>query len=92
MTSEDMARVTRRWRSPEYDADGKHWTARLQERLTPREQCGGLESAVYGPDACARETHRQDRLWAEFPLYAGDLKAARERLRFLAGGPGGDVT
>jgi len=79
------ARVSRRWDGPEQT--GAHWTARLKTPLSPREVRAGLESAVYGPDAdaCARETHRQDRVWCEFPLIRNDRDGARGRLAFLAG-------
>ena len=88
MDNETTARASRRWEALEFNADGKHWTARLALRLSAREVAAGLESAVYGPDAdaCVRETVRQDRLWAEFPLRTHDRDAARKRPHYLAGG------
>ncbi|CNE34744.1 Uncharacterised protein [Mycobacterium tuberculosis] len=89
MDNETTVRVSRRWDGPAWT--GNHWTARLRNRLTPPEERAGLETAVYGPDAdaCVRETVRQDRLWAEFPLRTDDRDGARRRLHYLAGGAGG---
>jgi hypothetical protein len=80
--------VSRRWEDPTYNAEGKFWTAELRSPLSVCEQRAGLERAVYGPtaDACVRETVRQDRVWAEYPLRKEDRDGARGRLRFLAGG------
>jgi hypothetical protein len=89
MDNETTARVSRRWDGP--TQTGNHWTARLQDRLASPEEQAGLETAVYGPDAdaCARETVRQDRLWAESPLRTDDRDHARRRLHYLAGGTDG---
>ncbi|GAA2404443.1 hypothetical protein GCM10010191_10220 [Actinomadura vinacea] len=88
MVNHTKATASRRWEPLECDEQGEFWTARLHCRLPDRERAAGLETAVYGPtaDACVRETVRQDRLWAEFPLRAGDNEGARARLHYLVGG------
>ncbi|GAA2442045.1 hypothetical protein GCM10010191_67910 [Actinomadura vinacea] len=93
MDNKVTATASRRWEPLEYDEQGEFWTARLQYPLPDRERVAGLETAVYGPtaDACVRETVRQDRLWAEFPLRTGDSQRARARLHYLVGGGGMSV-
>ncbi|WP_395111158.1 hypothetical protein [Actinomadura sp. SCN-SB] len=85
MADKTTAQVSRRWAGPVRTGD--YWTARLTVALSPREVRAGLESVVFGPDAhaCAREAHRQDRVWCEFPLRTRDRDGARRRLAFLAG-------
>ncbi|GLZ14416.1 hypothetical protein Acsp04_46510 [Actinomadura sp. NBRC 104425] len=88
MDDKATARVSRRWDGPTFDADGKYLVARLRVQVPAREHAAGIEPAVFGPTewACIAETVRQDRLWAEYPLWAGDGEGARRRRQYLAGG------
>mgnify|MGYP001179305776 CR=1 FL=1 len=85
-------RPSRRWEPIEQDPHDGYYTARLTYELPAKEHAAGLEPQVFGPDpdACLRETRRQDHLWVDLAVRGGDHELAQLRMRCLARGEEAD--